>query len=83
MCTCYTIYIEYEKRLKILYGNQKLLSKKKDEKIKYVWEKFEEAKWVIRSCKSKGRQYNSLRKDVKINKAILIKLKIEQHNKLH
>ena len=57
MCACYAIYIENEKRLKILYGNQKLffLSKKKDEKIKYVWEKFEETKWVIRSCKSKGR----------------------------
>ena len=45
MCACYAIYIEYEKRLKILYGNQKLLSKKyrqynvlkkKDEKINNV-----------------------------------------------
>ena len=64
MCACYAIYIEYEKRLKILYGNQKLLSKKhrqynvlkkKDEKINNVWEKSEEIKWVIRSCKSKGK----------------------------
>ena len=51
--------------------------KKKDKKINYVCEKFEETKCVIRRCKSKCRQYNFLKKDVKINKAISIKLNIE------